>query len=172
MCPMHNVAKHMKTLEFAAEKGLLQCHAGRWMAHARELMHELLKRFWQSIFKSKMGRSVAGYVISYCTILWLIDEITRWCHRGEYYESLGCWRPEATCSWPSSSWHLTFDGRAFHICKTTLKMYIRCYYLCISDKMWFTGEGNGKPLQYSCLENPMNSMKRQKGHWTMNSPGR
>ena len=31
-----------------------------------------------------------------------------------------------------------------------------------SDKMWSTGEGNGKPLQYSCLENPMNYMKRQK----------
>ena len=31
-----------------------------------------------------------------------------------------------------------------------------------SDKVWSTGEGNGKPLQYSCLENPMNSMKRQK----------
>ena len=31
-----------------------------------------------------------------------------------------------------------------------------------SDKMWSTGEGNGKPLQISCLENPMNSMKRQK----------
>ena len=31
-----------------------------------------------------------------------------------------------------------------------------------SDKMWPTGEGNGKLLQYSCLENPMNSMKRQK----------
>ena len=31
-----------------------------------------------------------------------------------------------------------------------------------SDKTWFTGEGNGKPLQYFCLENPMNSMKRQK----------
>ena len=30
-----------------------------------------------------------------------------------------------------------------------------------SDKMWSTGEGNGKPLQYSCLENHMNSMKRQ-----------
>ena len=30
-----------------------------------------------------------------------------------------------------------------------------------SDKTWPTGEGNGKPLQYSCLENPMNSMKRQ-----------
>ena len=28
--------------------------------------------------------------------------------------------------------------------------------------MWSTGEENGKPLQYSCLENPMNSMKRQK----------
>ena len=31
----------------------------------------------------------------------------------------------------------------------------------IIDKMWSTGEGNGKPLQYSCLENPINSMKRQ-----------
>ena len=31
-----------------------------------------------------------------------------------------------------------------------------------SDKTWSTGEGDGKPLQYSCLENPMNSMKRQK----------
>ena len=31
-----------------------------------------------------------------------------------------------------------------------------------SDKTWSTGEGNGKPLQYSCLDNPMNSMKRQK----------
>ena len=30
-----------------------------------------------------------------------------------------------------------------------------------SDRMWSTGEGNGKPLQYSCLEKPMNSMKRQ-----------
>ena len=31
-----------------------------------------------------------------------------------------------------------------------------------SDKTWSTGELNGKSLQYSCLENPMNSMKRQK----------
>ena len=30
-----------------------------------------------------------------------------------------------------------------------------------SEKMWSNGEGNGKPLYYSCLENPMNSMKRQ-----------
>ena len=32
-----------------------------------------------------------------------------------------------------------------------------------SDKMWSAGAGNGKPLQYSFLENPMNRMKRQKG---------
>ena len=31
-----------------------------------------------------------------------------------------------------------------------------------SDKTWSTGEGNGKPLHYSCLENPINNMKRQK----------
>ena len=31
-----------------------------------------------------------------------------------------------------------------------------------SEKTWSTGGRNGKPLQYSCLENPMNSMKRQK----------
>ena len=31
-----------------------------------------------------------------------------------------------------------------------------------SDKMWSTGEGTGKLLQYSCFKNPMNSMKRQK----------
>ena len=41
-----------------------------------------------------------------------------------------------------------------------------------SDRMWSTGEGNGKPLQYSCLENPMNSMKRQNiGYQKRNSPG-
>ena len=31
-----------------------------------------------------------------------------------------------------------------------------------SDKIWYTAEGNGKPLQHSCLENSMNTMKRQK----------
>ena len=31
-----------------------------------------------------------------------------------------------------------------------------------TDRMWSTGEGNGKPLQYSCLENPVNNTKRQK----------
>ena len=57
-----------------------------------------------------------------------------------------------------------------------------------SEKLWSPEEGNGKPLQYSCFENPMNSMKRQKdrtlkgefprsvgaqnatgGHWRNNS---
>ena len=33
-----------------------------------------------------------------------------------------------------------------------------------SDKMWSTGEGNDKPLQYSCLENSIDSMKRQKDY--------
>ena len=32
-----------------------------------------------------------------------------------------------------------------------------------SNKIWSTGEGNGKPLQHFCLENPINSTKRQKG---------
>ena len=42
-----------------------------------------------------------------------------------------------------------------------------CYKVCgcllaLYDKMWSTGEENGKPLEYSCLENPMNGMERQK----------
>ena len=44
-------------------------------------------------------------------------------------------------------------------CRATQDRWVR---VDSSDKMWFTGEGNGKPLQYSWLENPMNSMKRQK----------
>ena len=37
-----------------------------------------------------------------------------------------------------------------------------CVMVERSDRMWPAGEGNGKPLQYSCLENPMNTMKRLK----------
>ena len=52
---------------------------------------------------------------------------------------------------------------------TSVRLYLIVVLVCISlimsversDRMWSTGEGNGKPLQYSCLENPMNSMKRQ-----------
>ena len=39
-----------------------------------------------------------------------------------------------------------------------------------SDRMWPTGEGNGKTLQYSCLENPMNSMKRQNDRTLKETP--
>ena len=41
-----------------------------------------------------------------------------------------------------------------------------------SDKMWSTGEGNGKSLQYSCFENPMSSMKRQKDRTMKDEPPR
>ena len=41
----------------------------------------------------------------------------------------------------------------------TAKQFLKRIHL---DKTWSPGEGNGKPLQYSCLENPMNSMKQQK----------
>ena len=41
-----------------------------------------------------------------------------------------------------------------------------------SDKMWSTGEGNGKPFQYSCYENPINSMKRQKDMTVEDEPSR
>ena len=41
-----------------------------------------------------------------------------------------------------------------------------------SDRMWSTGEGNGKPLQYSSLENPMNSMKRQNDRILKEEPPR
>ena len=41
-----------------------------------------------------------------------------------------------------------------------------------SDKTWFTGEGNSKPLQHSCLENPTNIMKRQKDRTLKDEPPR
>ena len=44
-------------------------------------------------------------------------------------------------------------------CRTTQDRWVMVES---SDKIWSTGEGNGKPLQYSYLENPTNSMKRQK----------
>ena len=45
-----------------------------------------------------------------------------------------------------------------HACRTTQDRRVMVER---PDRMWSTGEGNGKPLQYSCLENPMNSMKRK-----------
>ena len=46
------------------------------------------------------------------------------------------------------------------------------HLLSHSDRMWSTGEGNGKPLQYSCLENPMNSMKGEKDRTLKNELSR
>ena len=41
-----------------------------------------------------------------------------------------------------------------------------------SEKMWSTGEGNEKPFQYTCSENPMKSIKGKKiWYWKMNAPG-
>ena len=45
------------------------------------------------------------------------------------------------------------------LCRATQDGWVRVEN---SDKTWSTEEGNGKPLQYSCLENPLKSMKRQK----------
>ena len=45
------------------------------------------------------------------------------------------------------------------LCRAT---QVGCVMVKSSDKMWSTGEGNGKPLKYFCLENPMNSMKNKK----------
>ena len=43
-----------------------------------------------------------------------------------------------------------------------LRSKIKIFKQRFIEKMWSAGERNGKPLQYSCLENPMNSMKREK----------
>ena len=45
-------------------------------------------------------------------------------------------------------------------------------FLKPADRMWCSGEGNGKPRQYSCLENPMNSMKRQNDRAMKDEPPR
>ena len=53
------------------------------------------------------------------------------------------------------------------LCRATKDRWVMVESL---DKMWSTGEGNGKPHQYSCLENPMNSMRRQ-NDMTLNVTG-
>ena len=55
------------------------------------------------------------------------------------------------------------------LCKITQDRWIT---LKNSDKMWSTGRGNGKSLQYSCHENSMNYMKRQKYMTLENKPSR
>ena len=63
----------------------------------------------------------------------------------------------------SQSYHtrttaLSNSMKPSHVCRATQDGQIMVER---SDRTWSTGEGNGKPLQYSCLENPMNNMKRQ-----------
>ena len=55
--------------------------------------------------------------------------------------------------------HSLSNSSMSHECRATQD---RQFMVESSDKTWSTEEGNGKPLQYSCLENTMNSMKRQK----------
>ena len=72
--------------------------------------------------------------------------------------------PPTQCDLPFNTWRFTEWIQSVH--------YIVCQFLyawlfdftlkfILNDRMWSTGEGNGKSLQYSCLENPTNSMKRQ-----------
>ena len=53
---------------------------------------------------------------------------------------------------------LSNSMKSSHVCGATQDGWVMVER---PDRMWSTGEGNGKPLQYSCLENPMNSRKRQ-----------
>ena len=52
--------------------------------------------------------------------------------------------------------HSVLQGQIFLLLQVFLD------FLFLHDRMWSTGEWNGKPLQYSCLEHPINSMKKQK----------
>ena len=58
----------------------------------------------------------------------------------------------------AGSYTLSNSVKSSHACRATQDGRVMVERF---DRMWSTGEGNGKPLQYSCLENPMNSMKRQ-----------
>ena len=75
---------------------------------------------------------------------------------------MGQWWPAAGLGAPSvavHAWDLLKEVIIIFITSTIVWLQVnsRVNY----DRMWSTGEGNGKPLQFSCFENPMNSMKRQ-----------
>ena len=57
---------------------------------------------------------------------------------------------------PAANWEPLLEAKDF------ISSQMTNAFIHISDKTWSIEEGNGKPLQYSCLENSMNSMKRQK----------
>ena len=62
------------------------------------------------------------------------------------------------------SWLTHYQPPTLKIVASSLVSYFgkQCLIESSYDKSWSTGEGDGKPLQYYCLENPMNNMKRQK----------
>ena len=77
LCVMHSEAKQTETSEFGAEKGLLQGHARRTGGLSSPQTPNSLKDFSKAFLKARWGRGVPGYVISSCTILWLVDvEVT------------------------------------------------------------------------------------------------
>ena len=82
--------------------------------------------------------------------------------------------PEPSCLWLKSEFSVWFFSLYLLHCTTALSNSMKLWAMpcratqdrqvmvVSSDKMWSTGEGNGKPLQYSCLQNPRDSRKRQK----------
>ena len=78
-------------------------------------------------------------------------------HRTIQLQPLQCYGWDIGLDYRDIEWFALETNRDHSVIFETASKY------CIleSDRMWSTGEGNGKPLQYSCLENPMNSMKRQ-----------
>ena len=63
--------------------------------------------------------------------------------------------------WPKY-WSFSFSISPSNEYSELIFFRIDWFDLLASDRVWFTGEGNDKPLQYPCLRNPINSMKRQK----------
>ena len=82
--------------------------------------------------------------------------------------SMGFSRQEYWSGVPSSSPMTNLDS----VLKSTdITLPTKIHRVESSDKMWSTGDRNGKPFQYSCLENSMNSIERQKiWLWKMNFP--
>ena len=82
VCPTHSEAKQTETLEFGAEKGLLQGQARRTGGSCPKTL-DSSKGFSKVLLKARQGRGITGYGISLCTILWLVDgEVTGQCPRG------------------------------------------------------------------------------------------
>ena len=78
----------------------------------------------------------------------------------------------STIVWPQVYSRVPLHGMAYSFIELDNAVAHVIRLVESSDKMWSTGEGNGKLLQYSCLENPINGMKGKKiVHWKVNSPG-